>query len=342
MLGGAVAAAGLWAHGLWSVRRAEAAHPPQGQFVSVQPGVELHYVRRGEGRPVVLIHGSDGVLQDFTLSVFDDLAEHFDVIAFDRPGHGYSQRPGDQRLTVELNAALIRQALHELAVDRPVLVGHSYGGAVALRYAIEHPEELAGVVHLAGGAYSQGSVVNPLFHAPRVPFVGPLLTRTLVPVSGPVARAMNRPAFHPHPVPEEWQRTIEAFSLRPRQFENFAEEWRAFPADLRAMEASYRDIKLPVTIVAGRLDRVAPAEAHGLRLHRDVPGSHLIRVPDAGHQLHHHRPQTVVEAVNRTLQLTANPGDHTSMLFAQGKYSRPIVNDTAAAPDHINTVNPTR
>jgi pimeloyl-ACP methyl ester carboxylesterase len=302
MLGGALAAAGLWAHGLWWVRRAEAAHPPQGQFVSVEPGVELHYVRRGEGQPVVLIHGSDGVLQDFTLSVFDDLAEHFDVIAFDRPGHGYSQRPGDQRLTVELNAALIRQALHELAIDRPVLVGHSYGGAVALRHAIEHPEELAGVVHLAGGAYSQGSVVNPMFHAPRVPLVGPLLTHTLVPVSGPVARAMNKPAFHPHPVPEEWQRTLDAFSLRPRQFENFAEEWRAFPADLRAMEASYRDITVPVTIVAGQLDRVAPAEAHGLRLHRDVPGSDLIRVPDAGHQLHHHRPQTVVEAVNRTLQ----------------------------------------
>src|SRR6478672_11887315 len=90
-----VAAVAYFACAVLAVRKARAAEtdlPPIGEFIEIE-GAKIHYVRRGSGRPIVLLHGSDGFLQDFTESIFDALAEHYDTIAFDRPGHGYSDLP---------------------------------------------------------------------------------------------------------------------------------------------------------------------------------------------------------------------------------------------------------
>src|SRR6185295_12292208 len=93
-------------------------------------GVALNYVSAGSGRPVVLIHGNPGSHQDYTLSVFDKLAQRYHVLAFDRPGHGHSDRLASIETTVEVQAAMIRAALRMLHIEKPVLVGHSWGGSV--------------------------------------------------------------------------------------------------------------------------------------------------------------------------------------------------------------------
>jgi len=145
-LGSAAATlAGLSLYSDRAVRRAEARHPPVGLFVSVD-GARLHFLKRGSGRPVVLLHASDLTLQDFTLSIFDQVAAAYQAIAFDRPGYGSSERPAGCPLTLALSARLIRDALQALGVERPILVGHSGGGSVALRYALDYPDEIAGLV----------------------------------------------------------------------------------------------------------------------------------------------------------------------------------------------------
>src|SRR5438874_5431797 len=92
--------------GLIRARFAESAYPPLGQGVTVE-GTRLHYLRKGSGPTLVLLHGSDGFLQDYATTVLDRLAADYDVLAWDRPGHGYSDPPANSVATPEVQARLL-------------------------------------------------------------------------------------------------------------------------------------------------------------------------------------------------------------------------------------------
>ena len=118
-----------------AARRAELRHPATGRFVDVD-GVRLHYIERGEGEPVVLLHGNGTYARDFIgCGLMDQLAQRYRVIAFDRPGFGYSQRPRLKIWTPQAQARLLQNAFARLGIDRPVLVGHSWATQVALAMA---------------------------------------------------------------------------------------------------------------------------------------------------------------------------------------------------------------
>jgi len=97
------------------------------KFVTVD-GTRLHFIIKGTGRPVVLIHGNPGSGQDWT-RLFGPLAAHNKAIAFDRPGHGQSQRPKHGDVTVEVQARLLHDALSQLHVERSILVLGRCAGA---------------------------------------------------------------------------------------------------------------------------------------------------------------------------------------------------------------------
>jgi alpha-beta hydrolase superfamily lysophospholipase len=95
VIAGAAAAtlAAMTAYNVYRAWKAEREYPPAGRFVTVD-GVRLHYIEKGEGSPVVLLHGNVVTAEDFdTSGVLDLLARRHRVIAFDRPGFGYSERP---------------------------------------------------------------------------------------------------------------------------------------------------------------------------------------------------------------------------------------------------------
>jgi pimeloyl-ACP methyl ester carboxylesterase len=135
----------------WQARRTEQKYPPVGNFVTVN-GVRLHYVEAGEGPPIVLLHGNASMLNDLALSIVRPLSERHRVIAFDRPGFGYSDRPKSRVWTPEVQAALFHDAFRALGIDRPVVYGHSFGAVVTMAFALMYPAETRGVV-LASGYY---------------------------------------------------------------------------------------------------------------------------------------------------------------------------------------------
>ncbi len=104
----------------------------------------LAYVEAGVGDPVLLIHGAMTNLDDMLTGPFDDLAAEHRVIAVDRPGHGESTRRRLADASPWRQAEIIHDAAAELGVERPIVVGHSFGGAVALAYAMRFPRETAG------------------------------------------------------------------------------------------------------------------------------------------------------------------------------------------------------
>src|ERR1044072_5280762 len=85
----------------------------------VVDGMRLNYVSAGSGRPVVLIHGNPGSYEDYTLAGVGRRSRSYHVVAFDRPGHGYSERQDSVQTTVEVQALIIRAALQKLALEKP-------------------------------------------------------------------------------------------------------------------------------------------------------------------------------------------------------------------------------
>src|SRR5690348_1020453 len=136
-----------------SARRAERQNPPLGQFLQVD-GVRLHYIERGKGEPLVLLHGNGGMIQDFASSgLIETSAKQYRVIAFDRPGYGYSTRPRGRVWTPEAQADLLHRALEKIHVSRAIVLGHSWGASVAVALALKYPESVRRLVLAAGYYY---------------------------------------------------------------------------------------------------------------------------------------------------------------------------------------------
>ena len=184
----AIALAGSALLTLRLVRKAEADYPPAGGSVDVE-GLRLHYLERGRGRPVILIHGLSGSAYDFEVSISEGLARDHRVVAFDRPGNGYSDQLPDERQSLFVEARQLHAAALKLGLERPLLVGYSLGAAVAIAYADAYPEDVAGVVTIAGHVMPCRAHVGPLaFFAGRPLIAGVASNTLLVPVGRLVGR----------------------------------------------------------------------------------------------------------------------------------------------------------
>ncbi|BDP43047.1 alpha/beta hydrolase [Deinococcus aetherius] len=305
LLLGLAAALGLGAlltHAL--VQRGESRYPPRGRVLNLPDG-PTHVIDGGDpsAPPTVLIHGSDGVALDWPVSpLWDELGGHARLIAPDRPGHGHTPvRPGSP-VTVEVNVRRLSQLLDALAVREPViLLGHSYGAAVALAFTVAYPERVRGLVLFSPTAFPVRGLTRPLAYVPLVPVLEALLTRVLLlPLGRLVARIEGTRAFHPHPIPPDWHAMMLAFSRRRAQVHALAWENRTFARELARLAPQYPRLGVPATIIAGAHDRLTPATLHAVPLARALPRATLRVLPDGGHQLHWTHPGEIARAVRET------------------------------------------
>ena len=198
----AASLAAMTAYNIYRTRKTEREHPPTGRFVTAD-GVRLHYIEKGEGPPVVLLHGNVVTAEDFqTSGVLDLLARRHRVIAFDRPGFGYSDRPHGSAWSARAQADLLRAAFVVLGIDRPVVLGHSLGASVALALALNHPEEVRGLV-LVSGYYYPTLRADVLLSSPAaIPLLGDLLRYSISPLLGKLMQPLLiKGMFAPLPVP---------------------------------------------------------------------------------------------------------------------------------------------
>lgn len=296
----ALAVAGT-ATALWARHRARVAeheHPPLGRIIDVD-GVRLHYLERGEGPPVVLLHGNGVQLEDFIASgLFYKLAERHRVIAFDRPGFGHSTRPRGKLWTPSLQALWLGKALERLGVTRPVVVGHSWGTLVALAMGVQAPSNIAGLVLLSGFYYPTARMEVPLNVPGAIPGVGDVLQHTVMPVLARFAlKGTVRKMFAPNPMPDDFLQVVpREMMLRPRQLRAAAEDTAFMIAAVTQMQEEYAQLQVPVTLIAGADDGIVDPTAHTKRLHDELPRSELKMVA-AGHMVHHAVPAEIADAV---------------------------------------------
>ena len=279
-------------------KQAEAENPPQGRFVTVD-GVRLHYIERGSGPVLVLLHGNGVLSNDFEHSgLLDKAAEHYRVIAFDRPGFGYSERPRSKIWTPQAQARLLHHALQEIGVDTAIVAGHSWGTLVALSMALEVPGFVRGLVLLSGYYYPSLRADVPLASGPAIPLLGDLMRYTVSPL---VARMIWRPLakrmFWPQPVDPRFRELPPWLMLRPGQLRASAAEAALMAPTALALAKRYPELRVPAVIIAGTKDKIVAFGHNSERLDERLPHSELQLQPGVGHMTHYADPDKVLAAV---------------------------------------------
>lgn len=281
-------------------RRAEAETPPAGKFIEVE-GVRLHYVDRGTGgSTVVLLHGNGVMLQDYVASGVLDLAsgEHR-VLAFDRPGFGYSERPRTTIWTPRQQAKLILRALEELGIEKAVVVGHSWGTMVAIAMALENLGAIKGLLLLSG--YYYGTVRPDVVPTsiPAVPLFGDLVAHTVSPLAGRlIGPAAIKASFAPAPIHQNFARFPFDMTLRPAQIRATAADTAMMIPAAVELSRHYAELAVPVIAMVGEGDLVAHVGQHARRLVEDLPQAELRIVPGEGHLFHYAVPDKVIDAID--------------------------------------------
>ncbi|MEE1655519.1 alpha/beta hydrolase [Microvirga sp. CF3062] len=304
VLAGSATALGAAALYNWQkTRAAERITPPMGRFLDVD-GVRLHYIERGEGEPIVLIHGNGTMIEDFTVSgLVDRLAAHYRVIVIDRPGYGYSSRPR-QLWTPRAHAKLFRRALKQLGVEHAVVLGHSWGTLVAVALALESPSLVRSLVLTSGYYYPTLRADTFLFSPPAVPVIGDAMRHTISPL---IARAilpgLIKQMFAPAEVPERFDRLFpKEMMMRPSQLRAAAEDAALMTPSVMELQHHYSELQMPITIITGANDQIVDVDRQSECLHRELSQSEFITLPGLGHMVHHLDPDAVANAVERSVK----------------------------------------
>ena len=286
---------------------ARAASPPAGEIMRID-GVAVHYKIMGEGPDLVLIHGASGNLNDFTMGFAQRLAERYRVILFDRPGLGWTDRlPGHggawntREETLAEQAALLQRAADRLEVENPIVLGHSFGGIVALAWGLSRPDTTAALVLVSGvaepwpGGLGWTYTVNgsALGGALFVPLVSAFLPKSFV-------RTSIASIFEPQEPPEGYATHVGAdLILRRQSLRANAQQVNALRPHVVEMQKRYDTLTMPIEMVHGDADTIVPAHIHAEVLMGDVPNGALKLLPGVGHMPQHSHPDEVVAAIDR-------------------------------------------
>ncbi|MEX0319692.1 MAG: alpha/beta fold hydrolase [Ruegeria sp.] len=294
----------FWGVVLWRAARhearAEAAFPPVGQLLDVD-GTQVHALVIGSGPDVVLIHGSNGNTRDMTFALAPALADRYRVIIFDRPGLGFSDSFDPDGESIREQADLLKRAADQLGASAPILVGHSYGGAVALAWAVHHPDSLSALVPVSAASNPWTTPLDPLYRVTSHP-LGSAIAVPLITAFVPdtyVTQALG-PVFEPQTVPEGYSAHFgSGLTLRRGSLRANALQRRNLLDEIKALQPRYGEIKVPTEILHGTADDTVNADLHSVNLSRQIPGAALTLLDGIGHMPQHVAAPDVAAAIDR-------------------------------------------
>ncbi len=315
-----------WLYTLWQTQAIGRRFPPTGAFVAIGGGARLHYTERTPaGAPratVVLLHGASGNQADLMVPLGDRLAGRgFRVLAFDRPGHGWSDRPGGEEgdASPDRQATLIAEGLRRLGVGRAVVVGHSWSGGLAAVFALDHRDVTGGIVLLSPVIYPWPTGIAWYYGPATSRWLGPAFTRIVtLPVGQMLLGAGIAQVFSPQPPPPDFAaRTGVELVLRPEEFEDNAADVFHLHAFVTVLAPRLPGVGVPAALVAGDGDAIAPASFHAARAAREIPGATLTLLPGRGHSPQWSDPEAVVAAVESVADRIAGAPANTAAAAAR-------------------------
>lgn len=289
---------------IWKARRhearAEASHPPEGQFLTVD-GHRVHVVIRGQGPDLVLIHGASGSTRDMTFELVKHLDERYRVLVFDRPGLGYTDRINRTGATIAQQADLLSKAALQLGAQRPIVAGQSYGGAVALAWAVHFPDRLSALVPIAAVSSIWATPLDRYYRIVSHRFLGPVAIPLITAfVSDAHVDKVLATVFVPQKEPSGYGAHFgPGLTLRRKTLRANALQRANLLGEIRAMISRYGEISVPTEILHGEADTTVPSWNHSERLVTRIPHATLTLLPEIGHMPQHVSPGDVAAAINR-------------------------------------------
>jgi pimeloyl-ACP methyl ester carboxylesterase len=276
-------------------------HPPRGHFVETN-GLRQHVVELGEkseAPPIVLIHGAGCNLEDMRLALGERLAARHRVILIDRPGMGWSTRSDKNGNSPAYQAAVLRDVLDRLEVKRAVIVGHSWGAALAARFALDFADRVAALVLLAPPLYPVPRRANWLYVAFATPYAGWIYARTLaLPVGVVFLGLAMASAFLPQLPPRHYLKRSAAFLLlRPSTFLANARDMADLTNNLAAQVERYATLAMPILLMTGYFDLVVMPMRNAFAFATALPRAKLVTLAGIGHMLHHAATDRVIEEI---------------------------------------------
>lgn len=283
--------------------RAETSHPPPGQFVEVE-GIRIHAEIMGSGPDLVLIHGSSGSTRDMSFALAPALADRYRVILFDRPGHGYSEALPEGRETIADQARVLSAAAAKLGADKPIVMGQSYGGAVALAWAVHHPGQIAALVPVSAPSTPWTTPLDPYYQL-ITSTSGNLLAVPLITAFVPDSRVAStmEGVFAPQAVPAGFLDHFNPrLSLRRAATRANARQRFNLLDEVTALYPLYPQISVPTEIVHGDADDIVSHSLHSENLATRVSGATLTLLPGIGHMPQHVAVPDVTAAIDRAAE----------------------------------------
>jgi pimeloyl-ACP methyl ester carboxylesterase len=287
--------------------QAERDNPPAGAFVTVN-GTRVHYRIAGSGPDLVLLHGAGGNLNEFTMGFSERLQDRYRVIKFDRPGMGYTDRPdghGGAWNSAEESpmdqAALLQAAADQIGVRNPIVMGHSFGGIVALAWGLHRPDETAALVLVSAVAEPWPGDLGWTYTVNGTSWGGALLVPLITAfVPDSVVNDSIRPIFAPQDPPAGYAKMLGVgLSLRRGSTRANAQQVNASRPHVVEMQKQYGTLTMPIEAVHGDADTTVPLDIHARVLMGDVPDGVLTVLKGQGHMPQQTAPDEVVAAIDR-------------------------------------------
>lgn len=293
---------GLAAYSKAKARTIEKKVPRDGELIDVD-GETLHVVDRGSGPAIVLIHGLGGQVRNFGREMIEDLERDYRLIIVDRPGSGYSPRAASKSARLEAQAETIARLIRKLDLDRPLIVGHSLGGALALSLALNHPDTVGGLALITPLTQAQGlDSVPPVFKPLIVksPAARRALALTLATPMGMMkAEQAMKAIFAPEPVPADFGTEGGGMlAVRPDNFYASSSDLIALEGELEPMVPLYPGIEVPVAILFAKSDNVLDPMLHGDKTVRSMKDA-TFELADGGHMIPFTQPKIIAAFVRR-------------------------------------------
>jgi pimeloyl-ACP methyl ester carboxylesterase len=275
----------------------DAVNGPYARLGPPDAPVKLFYYEEGKGPPLLLIHGFGASTYTWR-HVAPELAKNYRVIAVDLKGFGQSDKPFDGRYSVYDQAELLAQLIEDKDLRDLTLVGHSFGGGVALLLALEANRRLDGritrLVLLDSIAYPQNIPV--FFRLLDVPLVSQLGVR-MVPPSVQTRVALQIAYFDDSKIdPQEIELYAAPLKTAAGKHAIIHSARQIVPEDIAELSERYKTIELPTLILWCDHDRIVPLEV-GIKLRRTLPNSTLRLIEDCGHMPQEEQPASTLALI---------------------------------------------
>ena len=254
--------------------------PPPSQFVDIA-GMSVHLRdegRRDDPEPILLLHGTSASLHTWEGWV-KELAPQRRVISLDLPGFGLTGPFPNGDYRVEHYTAFLLALLDHLQVKRVVLVGNSFGGQLAWRFALAHPERSARLVLVDAAGYPRNAESVPIgFRLAGIPALAPLMSR-LLPRSM-IESSVRNVYGDPDKVDDELVERYYQLTLREGNRQALRQRFAQAPSG--ELHERIGELQLPTLIIWGARDRLIPPD-NAERFAADIAGSQRVLFDDLGH-----------------------------------------------------------